>query len=420
MKNNTKYTTYAINFLFVLLLFVEAKAQDNQQPATIQYIETYAPLAIKEMARTGFPASIKIAQGIIETDAGRSALVQKSNNHFGLKCKSNWTGEKVYHDDDEQGECFRKYNNADESYLDHSDYLKSQSRYTFLFSYDPNDYDSWAWGLKKAGYATSPIYAQTLIKNIEKYNLNQLNNIKEDTDSSSLAAYFNALENNLIAQPIAKLEQKNYKPEEVKKTSTGKRIEDKSSIVITKSQKYPSGIFKINGLKVIYANSGTSLLSIAKKHHLQLSGILSWNELRSENTILEEDQLIYLQKKKKTGKESFYIVQTDENLLDVSQKVGVQLSSIMSLNKLKQGMTPAVGEKISLKKSVKERPALANNSGLKEGKNSIALHVVKQGESLYTIAKKYKVSIDSIKQANSMDQDDLQVGQTLKILNLGR
>ena len=159
------------------------------------------------------------------------------------------------------------------------------------------------------------------------------------------------------------------------------------------------------------------MLSIAKKQHLQLSGILSWNELRSENTILEEDQLIYLQKKKKTGKESFYVVQANENLRDVSQKVGIQLSSIMSLNKLKQGMTPAVGEKISLKKPVKERPTLATYKSNKENKNNISLHVVKQGESLYTIAKKYKVSIDSIKNANAMDQDDLQVGQTLKILN---
>ena len=417
MKNNTKHSTYAINFLLFLLISVGVKAQDSQLPATIKYIETYAPLAIKEMARTGFPASIKIAQGILETDAGRSELVQQSNNHFGLKCKSSWTGEKVYHNDDELGECFRKYANADESYLDHSDYLKSQSRYTFLFSYDPNDYDSWAWGLKKAGYATSPIYAQTLIKNIEKYNLNELNGIKEDSDSSNLAAYFYALENNLIVQPVAKLEQSNNKAKEVKNAYPVKQVDENPKTSIAKSQKYPSGIFKINGLKVIYTKEGTSLLSIAKKQHVQLSGILMWNEMPSENTILEEDQLIYLQKKKKTGNESFYIVKADENLREVSQKVGIQLSSILSLNKLKQGMTPAVGEKISLKKPVKERPALARSNTNKDSKNSIALHVVKQGESLYTIAKKYKVSVDSIKNANAMDQDDLQIGQTLKILN---
>ena len=344
-------------------------------------------------------------------------LVQKSNNHFGLKCKSSWTGEKVYHDDDEQGECFRKYPGAYESFLDHSDYLKSQTRYAFLFGYDPNDYDSWAWGLKKAGYATNPIYAQTLIKNIEKYNLNELNRIKEDSDSSNLAAYFYSLENNLIVQPIAKLEQPNNKAEEIKNIPFSRQSDENPKITNTKSQKYPTGIFKINGLKVIYANKGTSLLSIAKKHHLQLSGILSWNELRSVNTIIDEDQLIYLQKKKKTGKESFYIVQANENMRDISQKVGIQLSSILSLNRLKRDMIPAAGEKISLKKPIKERPDLAKNISSKKNKNSISIHVVKQGESLYTIAKKYSVSIDSIKDTNAMKEDDLQIGQTLKISN---
>jgi LysM repeat protein len=417
MENNKKTFLTAFKFLIVLFAALGAKAQDNQLPPTIAYIETYAPLAIKEMARTGFPASIKIAQGILETDAGRSMLVQKSNNHFGLKCKSSWIGEKVYHDDDEQGECFRKYPGAYESYLDHSDYLKSQTRYAFLFGYDPNDYDSWAWGLKKAGYATNPIYAQTLIKNIEKYNLNELNRIKEDSDSSDLAAYFYTLENNLIVHPISKLEQPNNKAEEIKNVPFSRQSDENSRITSTKSQKYPTGIFKINGLKVIYANKGTSLLSIAKKHHLQLSGILSWNELRSVNTILDEDQLIYLQKKKKTGKESFYIVKANENMRDISQKVGIQLSSILSLNRLKKDMILATGEKISLKKPVKERPDLAKNISSKKNKNSVSIHVVKQGESLYTIAKKYSVSIDSIKDTNAMKEDDLQIGQTLKISN---
>ena len=417
MKNNKKPFFNALKFLIVLFAAVGVQAQDKNLPPAIAYIETYAPLAIKEMARTGFPASIKIAQGILETDAGRSDLVQKSNNHFGLKCKSSWTGGKVYHDDDAQGECFRKYPGANESYLDHSDYLKSQTRYAHLFSFDPNDYDSWAWGLKKAGYATNPIYAQTLIKNIEKYNLNELNSIKEDSDTSNLAAYFYKLENNLIVQPIAKLTQSNNKAEEIKTAPFGRQSDENSSSTNNKSQNYPKGTFKINGLKVIYANRGTSLLSIAKKHHLQLSGILSWNELRSENAVLDEAQLIYLQKKKKTGKENFYVAQANENMRDISQKVGIQLSSILSLNRLKQGMIPAAGEKISLKKPSKEKPDLAKNISSQKNKNSISVHVVKQGESLYTIAKKYSVSIDSIKDTNAMTEDDLQIGQTLKISN---
>ena len=131
-------------------------------------------MAIREMQRTGVPASITLAQGILETEAGKSDLVIRSNNHFGIKCKSSWTGEKVYHDDDAQGECFRKYSDAEDSYKDHSDYLRTQPRYASLFSLDPLDYKGWATGLKKAGYATNPRYAQILIKYIEKYNLGLL------------------------------------------------------------------------------------------------------------------------------------------------------------------------------------------------------------------------------------------------------
>lgn len=144
------------------------------QTITIQeYIDTYKDMAIREMQRVGIPASITLAQGILETEAGNSDLVRRSNNHFGIKCKSSWTGESVYHDDDEQGECFRKYNNAEDSYRDHSNFLRGSERYAFLFKLDPSDYKGWARGLKKAGYATNPRYPDILIRNIEQYNLQQ-------------------------------------------------------------------------------------------------------------------------------------------------------------------------------------------------------------------------------------------------------
>src|SRR5579863_2154932 len=145
-----------------------------QNPADISaYINTYKEAAISEMQRSGIPASIILAQGIHETEAGTSELVRKSNNHFGIKCKDNWTGSVVYHDDDARGECFRSYDNPLDSYKDHSDFLKTSSRYAFLFKFDPTDYESWAYGLKKAGYATNIRYSQILIKLIEDYNLQQ-------------------------------------------------------------------------------------------------------------------------------------------------------------------------------------------------------------------------------------------------------
>jgi len=160
-------------FLF-FVWFVSAKAVAQQQPveAVITYINQYRDLAIEEMQRSGVPASIILAQGILETEAGRSDLVLKSNNHFGIKCKTSWNGEKVYHDDDARQECFRKYATAEDSYVDHSNYLKNTPRYASLFKLDPTDYKGWSYGLKSAGYATNPKYPQILIKYIEQYNLN--------------------------------------------------------------------------------------------------------------------------------------------------------------------------------------------------------------------------------------------------------
>ncbi|MBO9684915.1 MAG: glucosaminidase domain-containing protein [Flavisolibacter sp.] len=160
--------------LFTILFALTSNLIFAQSSEIIRrYIETYKDVAIAEEIRTGVPASITLAQGIHETGAGTSQLVLKSNNHFGIKCKSDWTGESVSHDDDAKGECFRKYQDPLESYRDHSDFLKNRPFYTSLFDLDPTDYKAWAHGLKKAGYATNPKYAQILIKLIEDYDLQQ-------------------------------------------------------------------------------------------------------------------------------------------------------------------------------------------------------------------------------------------------------
>src|SRR5579875_1972481 len=153
----------------ILLLAQAALGQSSQ--AIRQYIAAYRDAAIAEMKRSGVPAAITLAQGIHETEAGTSDLVLASNNHFGIKCKSDWTGDYVLHDDDAKGERFRKYASPLDSYKDHSDFLRNSSRYAFLFRLDPADYQGWAWGLKKAGYATNPKYPQILIKLIQDYNL---------------------------------------------------------------------------------------------------------------------------------------------------------------------------------------------------------------------------------------------------------
>lgn len=146
---------------------------------TLSYIKKYAPLAVYEMHQYKIPASITLAQGILESGRGRSELAVKSNNHFGIKCHTGWKGERVYHDDDEKGECFRKYKYVETSYNDHSEFLSKRRRYAFLFSYSTKDYKSWAKGLKKAGYATDKKYPNKLIKIIEDYKLYEFDKVKE-------------------------------------------------------------------------------------------------------------------------------------------------------------------------------------------------------------------------------------------------
>ena len=374
----TKSRKYKLIGLWTLAIFVVTQkpvAQDIYRESILEYIQKYAPLAIREMNRTGFPASIKIAQGIHESGAGKSQLVKKSNNHFGLKCKSNWVGGKVYHDDDERGECFRQYEQAEDSYADHSNYLKSQERYASLFELDPNDYEAWSWGLKKAGYATSPVYAQTLIKYIETYQLNLLNDYatgdEEETDEIDLSEYFSALneprtngsinKSSVVSGPAIEDPVKTEKAEE-KKRDAGIRTERNSSATSVQSRSAKSKentVFKINGLKVIEAEKGTSLLALARQNKVQLSSLIAYNDLPSNITTLKEDQLIFLQAKKKTGKNNFHKVRKGETLYDISQLEGIKLSSLRQLNKLKKGMEPKTGQQLHLKNTAKKRPLLS-------------------------------------------------------------
>lgn len=275
---NTKNIVFFI-FSYLLSCACPAFSQEAPNENIIKYIEQYASLAVKEMERTGVPASIKIAQGIHETNAGKSDLVLQSNNHFGIKCKSSWTGDKVYHNDDAEGECFRKYEDAKASYLDHSDYLKSQPRYAFLFEYDANDYAAWAWGLKKAGYATNPIYAQTLIKYIEAYQLNELNDIAENEDEKELENFFEKIRNKPL-QPLAN----NYKLIE---PNDGDNVTNKPAK--EKSGKH----IKVKKTHVV--KRGDSLYSLSKKYGTTVEDLKKLNHLKKE--ALQVGQKIKIPKK---------------------------------------------------------------------------------------------------------------------------
>jgi LysM repeat protein len=324
------------------LLFVLSGMAAEAQPSTdiIDYINNYKKLAMDEMIRTGIPASITLAQGIHETYAGKSDLVLKSNNHFGIKCKDYWTGKKVYHDDDARGECFRKYDDPALSYRDHSDFLKGGERYASLFKLDPEDYKAWAYGLKKAGYATNPKYAPILIKLIEDYNLEQYTEIAigKIPPEAEVIAVNPTRVTDVPADISAFVKQQDPLIE----------------IAPPPAVNYPSGEFSINNTKVIYAKQGTSLLAIAQEYDIPLSKLLEYNDM-DDDEVLVKNQLIYLQRKRRTGNSEVHIVASGETLHDISQAEAIRLENLLEYNKLQKSVQPAVGEKLYLQAMSREK-----------------------------------------------------------------
>ena len=352
-----------------------------------QYITQYKEIAIREMKRMGVPAAITLAQGLLETESGNSDLVRKSNNHFGIKCKTSWTASGVTHDDDALGECFRHYNTAEDSYRDHSNFLRGGDRYGFLFKLDPTDYRAWAFGLKKAGYATNPNYPIILIKNIEQYNLQQY----------SLAA----------AAEVPRFDASKYKDdkEEITTLAIEKKLppnEGNNTYLDS-----PDKIIQINGSNCVLAGKGTSMLVIATKNHIALSKLLSYNEL-AEDGLLIRDQFVYLQKKARMGEKETYIVQSGETLYDISQKNGIQLQYLLDYNHLENNTLPVEGTQLLLRPSlVDEKRKVLNNH--------ITTHVVAPKEGLYSIARKYHISIQQLKEWNKLHTDSLTIGQKLNV-----
>jgi len=329
--------------LIILPLSVRISAQTPEQVNA--YINTYKFLAIAEMQRSGVPASIILAQGIHETSAGTSELVIASNNHFGIKCKTGWTGQTVYHDDDAKGECFRSYAIAADSYKDHSDYLKLTPRYAFLFKLNPEDYEGWAYGLKKAGYATNIKYSQILIKLIEDYDLEKYSLIA----MGKLPAEQQPVEGTLAGEMMR---------------ASLPGFADSSSQKTAPAALYPDGEFSINAAKCIYVKTGVSLLALSNKYDIPLAHLLEFNDMNQED-ILGNDQLIFLQRKRKVGFTAFHIVQPGESVYSICQSEGIRYESLLELNRLKPGEEPAAGEKIYLQTMAGNKPALKNSASIK-------------------------------------------------------
>jgi LysM repeat protein len=319
------------------------------------YVNTYKVIAMAEMQRSGIPAAITLAQGLHESEAGTSELVKQSNNHFGIKCKDDWKGQAVYHDDDSRQECFRSYPSAADSYKDHSEFLRRSNRYAFLFDMDPTDYEGWAYGLRKAGYATNIRYSQILIKLIKDYNLQQYSLIAmgkmKPADEVVLTMKGVAPVTALAADGA---------------TGSGGTVGDAGSgsgagsvgansgagsggVGTAQGVAYPEGQFEINRTKVIYAQGGVSLLAIATQYNVSLPRLLEFNDMKEED-VLVKGQLIFLQRKRKTGSIGFHVVREGETLYDISQSEGIRLQDMLEMNQLNPNSQPSTGNKIYLQK----------------------------------------------------------------------
>lgn len=301
-----RLSLHVLGILLLSLLWTNAGAEGQRKLTSYEkYISQYNDLAVQHQKKYRIPASITLAQGLLESGAGQSNLARRSNNHFGIKCHADWSGGRVYHDDDLRGECFRKYKRVEDSYDDHSRFLAERPRYAVLFDLNIKDYKGWAKGLQKCGYATDRAYANKLIKVIEDYEL--------------------------YTYDSAKGKQKAI----VKKTTFP-------------TLKYE--IFRTHGLIYIYAKENDNFDQIAQSIGFRAKDLIKFNEVPEEFP-LQAGDIIYLEKKKKKADKPDYdhVVQVGESMHSISQMYGVQIKSLYKLNKKDKDYVPEEGDVLKLR-----------------------------------------------------------------------
>ena len=388
MKRRASFLAFAVAAVILLV-----SAADTPQQ---RYIDRWAATAVREMYRSGVPASITLAQGILESRSGLSALAAEGNNHFGIKCHKDWKGKTMRVDDDRKGECFRVYDTAEESFRDHSDFLRYWDRYKFLFDFDTKDYESWAYGLKKAGYATDPSYPEKLIKIIEENGLSKYDSMTQAQASRAYSSPSKATpsppktSDKASSKPVSKASEKASakesraaakaakasKAEEARAARKAARRERLAAMEVIPDEipEAPNAleeavlvtpaaaeefhfsltrpIYTRNGVPFVYSVEGESYSSIAVSYNLFPKEILNINDLSSE-TMLLPGTVVYIQQKKNQAEKGLdkYIVEADgENLRDICQRFAVRMSSVCKMNGFSAGHALREGDTIILRK----------------------------------------------------------------------
>ncbi|MCB0481713.1 MAG: glucosaminidase domain-containing protein [Flavobacteriales bacterium] len=315
-----------MGFIFGMLV-PAAFSQTRQTPK--QYIERYDQDAVAEMLKSGVPASITLSQGMLESDYGNSKLAKEAKNHFGIKCHSTWTGGRYTMDDDAKDECFRVYNSVYESFVDHSDFLRRNRRYAFLFELKRTDYKGWAHGLKKAGYATNPKYPELLINIIEANNLDRFDKM-EKGDLKALGGSSKDIDDNHVASSGASSGGK---------STSGSKTSGKKGVQMSD-----------NNIKYVIAEQNETTESVAKRTRLGRWQIVAYNGFQKGQAI-PEGTVVYLQPKRGSfkGEQTEHVVKNGDTMWKISQQYGVKLNRLYRKNKLKKGDPIKIGQKIRLK-----------------------------------------------------------------------
>ena len=322
-----------IALLLPLVMMVALSAHAKERQTREEYVERYKAIAIAHMERYGIPASITMAQGILESDSGNSHLSISSNNHFGIKCKKHWTGDRVYHDDDAKGECFRAYPSVEASYQDHADFLDQSPRYDSLFAYPADDYRSWARGLKACGYATAPDYAERLVKIIESMKLYLL-------DKENGNKIYSASKNAII----------NTESWWESNIATSDEQINPNAFRVTVNSHKGYGVYRTNHTFYVVAKAGDTFDSVGEAFDISAKMLRKFNDVPSDGKLSKGD-IVYIERKKKhwLGNVMQHKVLRDENLYSLSQSYGIRLKSLAKLNRLKPTEDVKKGEIIRLK-----------------------------------------------------------------------
>lgn len=295
------------------------------------YIETYKDIAMREMREHKIPASITLAQGLLESGAGNSALAREAKNHFGIKCHKGWEGDTYIMDDDEKNECFRKYANAEESFVDHSLFLSTRNRYAALFELDITDYEGWARGLKAAGYATNPKYAQLLIDRINLYDLTKYDQIAlgERIDDNQLPE----------VAPEDELLELAYSPE------------NRSAFELVDMTEEKRFIYENNKVRFAFAKEGETPEQLAKAFGVKLQKLNEYNLLkRPDEMVFHSGDVVYLGKLRNSNwKARKHIVEEGETLRDIALRYAMKPSKILRKNGLKEGAPITKGQELWLR-----------------------------------------------------------------------